>query len=224
MRKQTAVIIGATGLIGSRLVDKLLADDGFNTVRILVRRPYALEHPKLEVEVVDFTNQADFIKKLGAGDCVFSSIGTTKKKMKGNEAAYRKIDFDIAVNAAKFAKEAGFTQYLLVSSLGANANGRGFYLRLKGEIESAIAEIGFASFHIFRPSFLLGTRNEVRLGETIFKNIFTFISRFLTGSLEKYRAIDAEIVAQAMINTAKESKPGNHIYYYAEMKEACGNL
>jgi hypothetical protein len=64
----------------------------------------------------------------------------------------------------------------------------------------------------------------VRIGETIFKNIFTFISRFLTGSLEKYRAIDAEIVAQAMINTAKESKPGNHIYYYSEMKEATANL
>ena len=219
MDKQTAVIIGATGLIGSLLVETLLNDDAFEKVRVLVRRPYAKQHPKLEVCVVDFGNLEDYKNKLGKGDSIFSCIGTTQKKVNSDKEAYRKIDYDIAVNAAQFGKEAGFTQYLLVSSLGADEKASGFYLKLKGEIETKIASIAFVGFHIFRPSFLLGNRNETRIGESIMKVVFKGLSSLFFGSMTKYKAIEALIVATAMANAAKEAFVGKKIYYYDDMKE-----
>jgi len=218
MDKQTAVIIGATGLIGSLLVETLLNDDSFEKIRVLVRRPYEKQHPRLEVCVLDFSNLDDFANKLGKGDSIFCCIGTTQKKVSGDKAAYRKIDYDIAVNAAILGKEAGFTKYLLVSSLGADANAKGFYLKLKGEVETKIASIGFASFHIFRPSFLLGSRSEVRIGESIMKVIFKGLSNLFFGGWTKYKAIEAKTVANAMAQAAKENFAGQKIYHYDEMK------
>ena len=217
MDKQTAVIIGATGLIGSLLVETLLNDDSFEKIRVLVRRPYEKQHPKLEVCVLDFNNLDDYANKLGIGDSIFCCIGTTQKKVNGDKAAYRKIDYDIAVNAAILGKKAGFTKYLLVSSLGADANAKGFYLKLKGEVETKIASIGFASFHIFRPSFLLGSRNEVRTGESIMKVFFKGLSNLFLGGWTKYKAIEAKTVANAMAAAAKENFVGQKIYYYDEM-------
>ncbi|MFP5040946.1 NAD(P)H-binding protein [Parasediminibacterium sp. JCM 36343] len=217
MKKQTAVIVGATGLIGSRLMEKLLSDAAFDVVRVLVRRPLASQNPKLEVQVVDFNNLEDFALKLGKGDCLFCCIGTTQKKMKGDKVAYRKIDFDIPVHAAQLAKAAGFTQYLLVSSVGADAKAKGFYLKLKGEVEEAITTIGFGSFHVFRPSFLLGVRNEVRLVEGIGKFVFKAVSALLIGNWRKYKAIDANDVAGAMVAAAKKGEQGVKVYYYDEM-------
>ena len=219
MYKQTAVIIGATGLIGSLLVETLLNDEAFEKVRVLVRRPYAKQHPKLEVCVVDFGNLEDYKNKLGKGDSIFSCIGTTQKKVNSDKEAYRKIDYDIAVNAAQFGKEAGFTQYLLVSSLGADEKASGFYLKLKGEIETKIASIGFVGFHIFRPSFLLGNRNETRIGESIMKAVFKGLSSLFFGSTTKYKAIEAQTVATAMANAAKEAFIGKKIYHHDDMKE-----
>ena len=219
MDKRVAVVIGATGLIGSQLVEKLLKEDSFDTIRVLVRRPYEKHHPKLEVFITDFSNLVDYTNKLGSGTAIFCSIGTTNKKMKGDKVAYRKIDFDIAVNGAKLGKEAGFSQYLLVSSVGADIKAKGFYLKLKGEVESAITNLNYAAFHIFQPSFLLGTRNEFRFGELTMKNIFKTISSFLSGKWEKYRAIEASVVAEAMIEASKLNKKGQFIYQYHEMKE-----
>ena len=217
MDKQIAVIIGATGLIGSLLVDTLLNDDNFEKVRVLVRRPYENKHSKLEICVLDFSNLDDYKNKLGTGDAIFCSIGTTQKKVSGDKAAYRKIDYDIAVNAALFGKEAGFTKYLLVSSLGADTKATGFYLKLKGEIESKIASVGFDSFHIFRPSFLLGTRNETRLVESIMKAIFKRLSNLFFGKMTRYKAIEAQTVANAMVAASKTTLIGEKIYYFDEM-------
>ncbi|MBA4139442.1 MAG: NAD(P)H-binding protein, partial [Segetibacter sp.] len=164
MQPLTAIVLGATGLIGGQLVERLLNDDDFEKVKILVRRPVELANKKLEVQIVNFDNLADFRAKLGSGDCIFCCIGTTQKQVKGDKTAYRKVDFDIPVNAAKMGKDAGFKKYLLVSSVGAKASARNFYLKLKGEVEKAIAEQHFESFHVFRPSMLLGDRKEVRLG------------------------------------------------------------
>ena len=222
MNKQTAVIIGATGLIGSLLLEKLLNDDAFDKIRVLVRRPFAKQHPKLEVEVVDFSNLEDYAAKLGKGDCIFCAIGTTKKKMKGDKVAYRKIDYDIAVNAAQFGKKAGFSQYLLVSSVGADVQAKGFYLQLKGEVEQAIEAIGFKSLHLFQPSFLLGIRNEVRFGEAMMKKFLNPLSGLFTGKWTKYKAIEANAVANAMIAAAKQGNLGKKIYQYGEMIELNG--
>lgn len=214
MNQQTAVIIGATGLTGSLLLEQLLQDTAFSTVRILVRKPVSLQHPKLQTVIVDFNNYEAFQQKLGTGDCIFCCIGTTNANVKGDETEYRKIDFDIPVNAARFGKAAGFTQYLIVSAATANSSSRIFYNRLKGEVEEVIASYKYASFHVMRPSFILGNRKEQRMGEKIFKVLFKRMS-FLLPS--RWKPIEAAAIAQAMIGAAKEAKPGMHLYYYKEM-------
>lgn len=214
MKQQTAVVIGATGLTGSHLVQQLLADDAFNAVRILVRKPVALQHPKLRVELVDFNNYEEYKTKLGKGDCIFCCIGTTNSQVKGDEIAYRKIDFDIPVNAARFGKEAGFQQFAIITAATANSKSRIFYNRLKGEVEEVIATFQYQSFHIFRPSFIMGERTEQRLGEKIFRIIFQTIAKLLPAA---WRPIDAATIATAMINSTKKGRPGMNLYYYKEM-------
>ena len=216
MNGQIAVVIGATGLVGSALVHQLLSDDAFDRVRILVRRAVDLQHPKLEICITDFSDYEQYQQQLGKGDCIFCCIGTTMAQVKGNKALYRTIDFDIPVNAARFGKAAGFQQYLLVSAVGANSKSRFFYTRLKGEVEEIIATFGFKSFHIYRPSFLLGNRIEERRGERIGIALFRFL-QFLIPS--NYKGIDVADVAKAMIRSAKQKLAGIHVYYYRQMIE-----
>lgn len=220
MQSLTAVVLGATGLIGEQLVQQLFDDAAFSKVRILVRRPVQLSHSKLEVEIVDFNNLAEYQSKLGKGDCIFCCIGTTNEKVKGDKAAYRKIDFDIPVNAAKFGKAAGFTTYLLVSSVGANEKGANFYLKLKGEVEAEIAAVGFTGFHVFRPSILLGQRKEFRLGEMVGKALMQVASLFFVAGLKKYKGIQAATVAAAMRHVAVSNKKGLNVYHYDEIRQA----
>jgi uncharacterized protein YbjT (DUF2867 family) len=210
---QTAVVLGGTGLIGSLLVEELLADDAFSTVRVLVRKPISIEHPKLEVCITDFSDYNMYRKNLGTGDCIFSCIGTTNANVKGDKLLYRSIDFDIPVNAARFGKEAGFNQFLLVSAIGADVRSRFFYTRLKGEVEEMIAGYKFKSFHVFRPSFLAGRKQTERTGETVLTTMFSIFS-FLIPS--KYKAIGGATVAKAMMKAAKEEKEGLSVYYYNE--------
>jgi uncharacterized protein YbjT (DUF2867 family) len=214
MAAQTAVVIGASGLVGSHVVQQLLADDAFNKVRVLVRKPLAIQHPKLEQQIADFSNYNEYQTKLGKGDCIFCCIGTTNAKVKGNKALYRTIDFDIPVNAARFGSEAGFKHYLLVSAMGANSSSRIFYSRLKGEVEEVIGTFPYQSFHVFRPSFLLGKRTEQRLGESIGKAISKLFS-FLIPS--NYKPIEAATVAKAMVTAAKQQKSGFAVHNYREM-------
>lgn len=214
MNGRTAVVLGATGLIGSALVEQLLKDDHFTTIRVLVRRPFPLQDAKLEVRITDFSDYETYKKNLGTGDCIFSCVGTTNADVKGDKALYRSIDFDIPVNAARFGTAAGFKQFLLVSAVGADARSRIFYSRLKGEVEEVIATFPFEGFHIFRPSLLVGDRKAKRLGEVVGTVIFRFFS-FLIPS--KYKAVEGKTVAAAMIAVARKNKPGLNYYYYDEM-------
>ncbi|NCU04073.1 MAG: NAD(P)H-binding protein [Chitinophagaceae bacterium] len=216
MNAQTAVVLGASGLVGNELLQQLLADDAFDRVRILVRSAIELQHPKLEICITDFSDYNSYRKNLGKGDCIFCCIGTTIKKVKGDKALYRSIDFDIPVNAARFGKEAGFQQYLLVSAVGANSSSRLFYTRLKGEVEEVISTFNFSGFHIFRPSFLLGHRKEQRTGERIAKTLSQWLHVLIPSN---YKGIEARDVAAAMIRKAKQASTGVHIYYYRHMTE-----
>ncbi len=222
MQPQTAVVLGATGMIGSYLVKQLLEDEDFSIVRVLVRKPLNEKHPKLEVRVIDFENPHDFRAHLGTGDCIFCCIGTTMKNVKGDKSAYRKVDYDIAVDAAEFGKEAGFSTYVLVSSVGANPAASNFYLRLKGEVELAIRAVGFTRLHIFRPSMLLGDRKEYRFGEKILQNLVSATSFLLAGSWRKYHAVHGRMLAKAMIIAAKKQAPGDKVYRYMDFKELVG--
>jgi uncharacterized protein YbjT (DUF2867 family) len=211
----TATIIGATGLIGSRLLVRLQNDDHFGSIRILSRRPLETADPKTDVKVIDFANPELFRSAIEGSNAVFCTVGTTQKKVGGDEEAYRKVDYDIPVNAARFCAETGCTRFLLVSSVGADSSAGSFYLKLKGEVEDAVKEAGVPSVSIFRPSVLLGERHESRPAETFGKILMNLFS-FLVPS--RMKPIDADEVAGAMLIAAKKSHKGLHVYHYPEIK------
>src|SRR5205814_7754749 len=130
MSVKTATLIGATGLIGGELLNLVLKDDYFQTVRILIRRPFNLVHPRLEKKIVDFNDSDSLLVAIDNSDVVFCAVGTTQKKVKGNKEAYRKVDYDIPVKAARFCKMTGCETFVLVSSVGANSKSNNFYLKL----------------------------------------------------------------------------------------------
>ncbi len=211
---KTATVIGATGLIGSHLLDELLKDPFYDTVRILTRRPLSIEHAKLEKKLVDFDDSDSLLVAIDNSDVVFCAIGTTNKKVKGDNDAYRKVDYDIPVKLARFCKMTGCEIFVVVSANGADSKSRYFYLRLKGEMENAIAENSLRSVHIMRPSFLLGKRKEFRLRENFGKKIASALS-FLLSS--KHKPIHARKVAKAMVAAAKKNEEGVFVYEYKEL-------
>lgn len=215
----TAVVLGGTGLIGAQVVNLLLQDSDFTEVKMLVRRPVTLSHPKLRVLQVDFESMAEYREKIGTGNCIFCAIGTTQQKVKGNKNEYRKIDFDIPVHGAQLGRDAGFHTFVVVSSSGAGAARSNFYLKLKGQMEDAIAAVGYPALHIFRPSMLLGKREEFRLAELAVKWMMPFFNFFMFGSLRNYKGIQSSVVAQAMVNAAKARGVGKKIYHYDEIKQ-----
>jgi uncharacterized protein YbjT (DUF2867 family) len=218
MQAKTAVLLGATGLIGNHLLHLLLADDHFTQIRALVRKPFAFMHPRLEVCITDFNDHDNFHSALGKGDAIFCCTGTTMKKVKGDKALYRSIDFDIPVQAAQWGTDNGFSQYLVVSAVGANARSSNFYLQLKGSMEETIHALPYSSLHIFRPSLLLGSREEKREGEKLAQSIMPALSFALQGPLKKYRAIESADVAKAMLAAARSDKTGINIYEYTQIK------
>ena len=213
-----AILIGATGLIGGILLEKLLANPVFSHVKLISRRPGAIQHPKLEESIIDFDDERAFEKEVTDAEVLFCSVGTTQKKVKGDNALYRKIDFNIPVNAAKFCAAQRIGKYILVSSVGANAGSNNFYLRLKGETENAVLSQPIAAFYIMRPSMLLGDRQEARLGEIIGQPIMRFFSLFIFGDAAKYKAIHAADVAAAMESAATKTRGGKFICSYREMQ------
>jgi uncharacterized protein YbjT (DUF2867 family) len=212
----TATIIGATGLIGGYLLEELLKDDYFDAVRILIRRPLELTHPKLGKKLVDFTDAESFRLALEDSNVVFCAIGTTQKKVKGDKEAYRKVDYDITVNAAKFCKLTGCETFVFVSSVGASSKSNNFYLKLKGEVEDAVKAVGLKSVHIMQPSVLLGDRKEFRLGEKISKGIMSVFS-FLIPS--KYKAIHGRDVAKGMAIVSKRNNEGFFVNKFVDIKK-----
>lgn len=217
MQPQTAVVLGSTGLTGQFLTEFLLNDPAFAKVRILVRRPVQLVHPKLEIEIVDFENLAQYRQKLGKGDCIFCCIGTTQRKVKGDKKQYRKIDVDIPVHAAQIGKDAGFTNYLIVSAVGANPTSANYYLKIKGEVENGIAALQYERFHVFRPSLVLGDRKEFRPLEIFAKNTMKVVDHLLFGKLRRYRSMQAVDIAVAMVAASKKPEHGMFVHHYDDM-------
>lgn len=218
MHRKTAVVLGATGLIGQHLVQELLQNEYFSKVRILVRRPLTINHPKADIQVVNFNDEKDIAAKIDIGDVIFCCIGTTRKKVKGNKTEYRKVDYDIPIITARLGIQHGFNQFLIVSAIGANPIAANFYLQLKGCIEEDVTALPFESIHIFRPSILLGKREEFRLGENIGKEVMKAISFVFVGAWRKYKPIPAADVAKAMVAAANREIAGVHMYEYDEMQ------
>ena len=219
----TATLIGASGLIGNNLLSLLLNDNNFTTVNILVRKTLPVQHQKLQQIIINFSNPQEMENAIANAKVVFCAIGTTMSKVKGDKELYKKIDYDIPVNAATIAAKFGVQIFVLVSAIGANAKSSNFYLKLKGMVEEKISAEAIPSIYIMQPSLLLGERAEKRLGERIAQAVFPALSTLMFGKFAKYKAINAEDVAKAMLMGAKENSNGIHILTYtAMMKLATG--
>ena len=197
---KSAIVFGATGLIGGFVVEQLLNDDRYNKVTLLSRKMLDIQHVKLEQHVVNFDNLLSF-RSLVEADHVYCCLGTTIKKA-GSKAEFIKIDHDIPLRISKFANENGVQYFALVSSLGANSASSNFYANTKGLLEDNIREQFQQKIGVFRPSLLIGEREEVRTGERIGQRILPLLNPLLVGSLKKYKAIKAPKVAKAMISIA----------------------
>jgi uncharacterized protein YbjT (DUF2867 family) len=208
-------LIGASGLIGSHLLQLLLDDPDFDTVKILVRRKLQTTHQKLEQKIVDFNDSDSLLVAMDNSDVVFCTVGTTQKKVKGDKEAYRKVDYDIPVKAARFCKMIGCDSFILVSAVGADSRAKNFYLKLKGEVEEVVKTVGIRSVYIMRPSMLMGNRKEYRFGEKVITPVMKALS-FLLPS--KYKPIQAEDVAKAMLRAAKKNEEGFYVWEYGEMR------
>jgi uncharacterized protein YbjT (DUF2867 family) len=199
---KNAIVIGATGLVGNLITQKLLEDNRYEKVKVFVRRSLNINNPKLEEHIVDFDKIELWNNNL-SGDEIYSALGTTIKKAGGKEAQY-KIDFTYQYETAKAASENGVRKYLLVSSLGANSNSSNFYLRMKGSLDEKVQQLNFDKIYIFRPSILEGDRNEKRFGESIGIKIAGTITKIIP-ALKKYQPIEASKVAEAMIKSANQN-------------------
>ena len=186
-----ALVIGASGLIGTQLIKLLIADGGY-TIIALVRKKLPLQNDKLNQIQFDFDDTKMSIPQV---DEVFCCLGTTIK-VAGSKTQFYKVDFEYVLTIAKAGFENGAKKMAMVSSMGADKNSTFFYNRTKGEIEAAVTKIGYQSLYIFRPSILLGKRTEFRFGELIGKAVMTFFSFAIP---KKYKPIEASTVAAAMI-------------------------
>ncbi len=217
MKKKKALILGATGLVGSSLLQRLLNADQYDSVLALVRREIPATHHKLIQQVVNFDRLPEY-RPLFAVDDVFCCLGTTMAMAKSKEA-FRRVDYDYPVQAVRLAQEMGARQYLLVSALGANPRSSIFYNRVKGEVEREISEVGLQTVHIFRPSLLLGQRTEQRAAEAFFQKSAGLLRIVMRGPLSKYLPIPAEAVARAMVRMALKNETGVHIHESHEMQQ-----
>ena len=199
---KTAIIIGATGLVGSFITNKLLEDNQYTKVKVFVRRSLKIDNPKLEEFIVDF-DKIELWKDKLTGDELYSALGTTIKKA-GSKNAQFKIDFTYQYEVAKTALANKVKTFLLVSSAGANYKSSNFYLRMKGSLDEKVQQLNFEKIYIFRPSILAGERNEKRFGESIGIKIAGIITKIIP-ALKKYRPIEASKVAEAMIKSANQN-------------------
>jgi uncharacterized protein YbjT (DUF2867 family) len=210
---KTAVVVGATGLVGQQCLKQLTARPEFERITALTRRPLSsdLQSPKLQTIEVDFDRLEDQPEAFRASHA-FCALGTTLKQA-GSRERFRQVDFDYSLRAARLARTAGATHFLLVSSVGASPRARAFYLQVKGELEEAVLALGFPSVTIARPSVLHGDRKEFRLAEVI-------AVRMSWALPEKYRAVHVRDVASALVAAALEDRPGVRVIESAEIRAA----
>src|SRR5216110_974340 len=213
---RSALVAGATGLIGSHVLQLLLADNEWSRVVTVGRRPVPGLHQKLQQRVLDL-GELETVSDLTHVDDVFCCLGTTIKQA-GSQPAFRLVDHAFVVGLARAGLRAGATQFLLVSAIGADRKSRVFYSRVKGETEAAIRALPYRGIQIFRPSLLLGERPEFRLGERIAMLGAPVLPALLFGRLRRYRPIHAATVARAMVAIAQEVPRGPNVFEYDAMR------
>ncbi len=198
--KKSAIIFGATGLIGRNVVKRLIVDDRYNKIIAFTRRELEIKHEKIEERIVDLFNIKDHSGEI-KGDDLFYCIGTTAKKTPDKEK-YREIEYQIPLNIAKIATKNDIKNFVILSSIGANAMSKTFYLKNKGELEDVLLKLSLNNLVILRPSLLIGKRNEFRIWEEFGKRLSMLIGFLMIGKLKKYKPIRASDLASCMIKMA----------------------
>ncbi|AXO79211.1 nucleoside-diphosphate sugar epimerase [Olleya aquimaris] len=219
--KKTAIILGASGLTGGLLLDQLINDERYESIKLFSRSKLEGLPNKVTQYIGDLLELEQF-KNDFTGDQVFCCIGTTKAKTP-NKDLYKKIDYGIPVSAAKLAKTNGIETFLVISALGANSKSSVFYNKIKGEMERDVLKQDIKKTFIFQPSLIGGDRKESRTLETIGKVVFKVIQPLFFGKLKKYKITDPENMAQAMINLANSKNYSEVIINSNDIKRITKN-
>jgi len=224
---RVALVVGATGLVGGLVVDRLLADARWSRVVVLARRDLGKSSEKLTTRIVDFEVLAGdddpaaeaakaALADIERVDDVFVCLGTTIK-VAGSQEKFRRVDHDYAVASARLGRDAGARRLALVSSVGASESSSAFYLRVKGETERDVRALGFESTVIARPSFLVGDRSDKRPGEQAGILFARAAAPLMAFGLRKYRPIEARAVAAAMIEAVAAGEPGDRVLGFDDL-------
>lgn len=205
---KSALVAGGTGLVGSQLVNLLIQSAEFDNVKVLVRKENTVQIEGVEVLEVDYERLSEFEQYLRA-DVIFCCLGTTIKKA-GSKERFRKVDYAYPLELAKLCLKNGDIQFNIITANGANSNSFFFYNRVKGDIEKALEGLNIQNLNIFRPSLLLGKRNEKRFAEEVGSIFAGVVNPLLVGKLKKHRAVQDLTVARAMINVSLKNLTGIH--------------
>jgi uncharacterized protein YbjT (DUF2867 family) len=220
--KRSALIAGASGLVGGHLLRLLLDEPRYESVAAVVRKPLSVEHAKLTQHVINFDRMEERTIATPVDD-VFCCLGTTIKTA-GSQEAFQRVDYEYPLALGRWASRNEASQLLLVSAMGANASSSVFYNRVKGDVEAALQRLLLPSLHILRPSLLLGERHEPRPGERIGALLMAALRPAMLGSLRAYRAIKAADVARALVEIALTSSPGVHVYDSAQIQQIADDI
>ncbi len=203
---KTALVLGATGLIGDLLTHQLIASGRYERVKVLVRNSLGWQHPQLQEVPFDFERPNGLVTQ---ADDIFCCLGTTMKKA-GSKDAFKRVDYQYPMDIARLGLANGAKQFAIVTAMGADAESSFFYNRVKGEVERDLTAMNFPTLLIFRPSLLLGNRRgENRLGERLAEGVMRLFSPLIP---EKYKGVEAAKVANAMLTTAQQDLTGKHVY------------
>jgi uncharacterized protein YbjT (DUF2867 family) len=200
---KTALLFGASGLVGSHVLNQLISNNNYSKIKLFVRSSIDIIDPKIEIIQTDFNNLENHREDIKGDDCFFC-IGTTKRNSP-DKNEYQRIELNIPKQMAQIAKSNNIKSYFFISSGYANSKSSGDYLKYKGLVEEEILNLGFSKTGILRPSFILGNRKEFRLGEKIGIIIFKLLNPLFVGPLRKMRSIHSETIAIAMIKLANEN-------------------
>jgi uncharacterized protein YbjT (DUF2867 family) len=202
---KTALVVGATGLIGDILTRRLVDAPGYDRIVVLTRKPLAWQHPRLQEIPFNFDQPNSLLVR---ADDIYCCLGTTIKKA-GSKEAFRKVDYQYPLDIAQLGRANGAKQFAIVTAMGADTESAFFYNRVKGEVERDLTGLAYPTLHIFRPSLLLGDRQESRLGERISEGFMRLLGPLIPA---KYKAIEAEKVADAMLMTMQANLTGKHVF------------
>ena len=202
---KTALVLGASGLIGNLLTHRLVDSPIYSNVKVLVRKSLSWQHPRLQEVQFDFDHPNGL---LAQADDIFCCLGTTIKKA-GSKENFRKVDYQYPMDIARLGLANGAQQFAIVTAMAANPGSSIFYNRVKGEVERDLIALNYPTLLIFRPSLLFGDRSENRLTERIASVAMRLFSSLIPA---KYKGVDADKVANAMLLTMQQELTGKHVF------------